>query len=141
MREVALVRNDLVVKRRRRIALSGDLRCDALIDLRRQSGVHQNRQLGLPQHIDKAGRNDATAGIDGLAARRGCQIANRRDASAANTQIRRVPGRAGPIDDVAVDDHRIEGPGGCGRGGCPRGQSYAPQQQQAGERNSHHQSP
>ena len=47
--------------------------------------------------------------IDGSGSRRIFQDPDRNDLAAANSDISRIPGRPGSVDNVTVDNHEIEG--------------------------------
>ena len=96
-----------------------DLGGDALEDLRRHARVDQDGELGLPQHVDEARApppSPPASTVWRAAAPSSRPIAAIRPS--ANADVRRVPGRAGAVDDVAVanDDVVGVGPGRAGRG-------------------------
>ena len=96
-------------------ALAGDLSGDALRDLARDAVVDEHVELGLPEQVDEARRDDQSAGVDPLLGLRILQIADRSDAIADDGDIGAEPGRAGPIDDPAAgDEHVVRGWGRAG---------------------------
>ena len=89
-------------------ALAGDLGGDALEDLGREARVDQQRQLGLAQHVDEAGRDDLPARVDGLLAPPRCRAGRSRRSARRGCRVAGVPGRAGAVDDAAVADDEVE---------------------------------
>ena len=100
--------DDGVIQGRDGTAFAGDLGRDALIDFRGQAGIHQDGQLRLAQHVDKAGSDNHAVDINRARALRGAQIADGGDLAVADADVAGVPGRAGAVDDVAVGDDGIE---------------------------------
>ena len=100
--------NDGVVKGSRRSSFARDFSCDPLINLRRQPGIDENRQLGLAQHVYEAGRHDHPLRFDRACTGLVSEIAYSRDLAGADANITGIPGRAGAIDDVTVGDHEIK---------------------------------
>ena len=93
---LGVLARDRIVHRSDRLAFAGDLRGDALEDLRRHLRVDEQGELGLPEHVDEARRDDPAGRID--APLRGGLIepADGGDAAAADADIRRVPGAPVP---------------------------------------------
>ena len=100
--------DDGIIQRRCRIAFAGDLGGDALVNLRGQSGIDQDRHLGLAQHVDETRGNHLALSVDGPRSRRGAQIADGGNFPVANSDVTRIPRRSGAIDDVAVGDDQVE---------------------------------
>lgn len=98
-----------VVQRGDGFALAGDFRGYPLENLRRQAGVDKDGVLRLSEHVDETGSNNHVARIDGASAWCGVEIADEGNLPVANSDIARIPGRAGAIDDAAVGDDDIEG--------------------------------
>src|SRR5882724_498449 len=98
-----------VVQGSDRFTFAGDFRGDALIDLGGQAWIDKDGALRLTEHVDEAGGNNFSARIDGASAGRGAEIADGVDLAAKNADIAGIPGRAGAVDDVAVDDDDVEG--------------------------------
>jgi hypothetical protein len=88
-------------------AFSRDFGGDALVDLRRQMRVHQDGSFRLSEHIDEAGRDGKTGGIDSLFGSRGIQMADGGDMAVANRNVGGVPRGACAVDDVAVADEDV----------------------------------
>ena len=106
----------LVVHRRNRHALAGDLGGDALGDLAGGAAVHQHVELRLAEQVDEARRHHLSGGVDAGSGRGPREIANRGDAIADDADIAAEPRRSGAVHHAAVRDHEIEGPrGGQGR--------------------------
>ena len=101
--------DDRIIQRRDGAAFARDLGRDALVNLRGQARIHQDRQFRLAQHVDEAGGDDHAVGINGARALRVAQISDGGDLAAANADVAGVPRRAGAVDDVAVGDDEIEG--------------------------------
>ena len=91
-----------VVERRRGISLAGNFGGNPLEDFRRQVWIHQDGELGLPQHIDEARRRHHAPRVDGAPGRGLRQRADGGDASVADGNVPRVPGRSRPVDHVRV---------------------------------------
>jgi hypothetical protein len=100
--------NDGVIERCDGTAFPGNFRGDALIDFRRQAGIDEDGELGLAKHIDEAGSNDSTGGVNGAFAGGGGEISDGGDFSMADAEVAGIPGRAGSVDDVAVGDDKVE---------------------------------
>src|SRR5439155_11588117 len=75
----------------------------------RQVRIHQNRQLGLAEHVDEARSYHHTAGVYGALGRRVRQIANHGNLTVANADVTRIPGRAGAVNNVAVANDNVVG--------------------------------
>ena len=103
--------DDGVILRRDRAAFASNLRGDALVNLRRQSGFDEDGQLRLAQHVDEARSHDHAAGVDGSIPWSSSKIPNGRNFSGANPDVARIPRRSGAIDDVAICDDDVEGRG------------------------------
>lgn len=73
--------------------------------------VHQNRELGLAQHVNESRRDDHAVCVNGAFGLGRAQKADGGDASVANADVARIPGRAGAINDVAVADDQVVGGG------------------------------
>jgi hypothetical protein len=101
-----------ICQRRYGAAFTGNLGCNALVNLRRKARLDKNRQLGLSQHVDEAGCNNQTVRIDGALGWSAGQISDCDDLAITNSDIARVPRRAGAIDDVSVDDYEVKRRGG-----------------------------
>jgi hypothetical protein len=101
--------NDCVVERRDRSPFAGNLGGDALVDLGGEVWVHENRRFRLAEHVDEPRRHDHAVGVDAACGWLIGEAADRGNASAAKTDVSRVPGRARPVDDAAVLDHDVEG--------------------------------
>jgi len=91
------------------IRLRRNFRGYALVDLRGQARVHEDGCLRLTEHIDKAGSDDFALGVDCARTRGGGKIPNGGNASVADSDVARVPGRAGSVDDVSVGDNKVKG--------------------------------
>src|SRR5947209_3720359 len=70
--------------------------------------IDQNRDFGLTEHVDEAGRNCQAARINDASRRSGRKRANSRNAPANNANIARIPWRTSPIDDVPVTNNGVE---------------------------------
>src|SRR5450759_3907180 len=103
--------DDRVVQRRHGAPFAGDLRRDALENLRRHVRLDQQGQLRLAEHVDEAGGKDAAARVDDLPCRRVRQPADGGDTPVPDPDVRGVPGRSRAVDHVAVADHDVEGRG------------------------------
>ena len=57
----------------------------------------------------KPGRDHFAGGVDGALAWRSGEVADGRDSSLADSDIAGIPGRAGAVNNMAVDDDKIEG--------------------------------
>jgi len=70
--------------------------------------VDENRQFRLTEHIDETRSSHKAAGIDitGRAIVR--KFADLGDASIDDSDVTRIPGRAGPVHDVCVTDYDVE---------------------------------
>jgi hypothetical protein len=75
-------------------------------------GIDEDGAFGLSKHIDEAGGDDETGGVDGLFRGGGVQMADGDDAAVADGDIGGVPGGAGAVDDMTVTDEDVEGLGG-----------------------------
>jgi hypothetical protein len=64
LEDLAVLRQDAGVDRGDRAAFPGDLGGDALRDLAGGARVDEHVVLGLPEHVDEAGRDDQLAGVD-----------------------------------------------------------------------------
>ena len=106
--------DDGVIERSRRPAFPGDLGGDALEDLGGQAGVRQDAELRLPQHVDEPRRHHVPPRVHHPLGLRALQPPDGRDPAVPDAEVRRIPGRAGAVDDPAVADDEIEG-GGLGR--------------------------
>src|SRR5215469_6128618 len=71
--------------------------------------IHQNRHLGLPQHVNKSRGDHHAVRVDGLLGWRRGEFTDRGDAPIANAYVSRVPRGTRAIDDVAVGDQDIKG--------------------------------
>ncbi len=80
-----------VVDRSDGVALAGDLRGDALVDLGGQAGIDEHGELGLAEHVDEAGSDDVAVGVDGAAAGLGGEVADGGDAALADGDVAGVP--------------------------------------------------
>src|SRR5689334_25273220 len=69
--------------------------------------VDQDCQRGLAQHVNEARRDHHTARIKGAFGRSAAEKANGGDASVANADVARVPGRTCAVNDVAVADDEV----------------------------------
>ena len=79
--------NDCVIEGRNGTTFTGDLSCDALVNLRGEARIYQNRQLLLAQHVDKAGGDDHAVRVNGAGALRVAQISDTGDFAAANADV------------------------------------------------------
>jgi hypothetical protein len=61
----------------------------------------------LTQHVDEPRRNDSPACVDALLRRGFVEPTDRSDASRANANIGRKPGRPSAVDDSAVLDDEV----------------------------------
>src|SRR6266404_969527 len=94
-------RDGLVVLRRYGAAFAGDFGGDALRELTEGAVVDEERKLGLTEHVDETGCDDAAGGVDLSFGVRGLQVGDGGDAIAANADVSGVPGIACAVDDVA----------------------------------------
>ena len=69
--------------------------------------IHQHRQLGLAEHIDEPRRHGQPTRINVPPARRRRNPADRGNPPALNGYVARIPGRAGPVDNVTVPNHEV----------------------------------
>ena len=83
----AIVGDDRIVQRSGGPALSSDFGGDALVDLRRQARIDQDRRFRLAEHVDESGRDDFALGVDGALARGGGKIADGSDPAVANSDV------------------------------------------------------
>ena len=100
--------NDGIVERSGGSALAGDLGRDALINFRRQPGINEDSQVRLAEHVDESRRDYHAVSVNGALARSCGEIADGGNFAIADTDVPGIPGRAGAVDDVAVDDYEIE---------------------------------
>jgi len=82
---------------------------DALVDFGRKARIHEDRELRLAEHVDKAGSNDQAMGINRPLGGSTGQIGDGYDLAVANTNVSRIPGRARAVDDVAMSDDDVVG--------------------------------
>src|ERR1035437_2452219 len=101
--------DDGVVERSGGSALSSDLGGNALIDLRRQARIDEYGRFRLAEHVDEAGSDNFAAGVNGTLARGSRKIDDGGDAAVADSDVARVPRRAGAIHNVPVGDDEVEG--------------------------------
>src|SRR5690348_2693292 len=100
--------NDAVVQWRRRSAFACDFGSDALVNLRRQPWINENRGFRLPQHVDESGSNHHSVSVDGALPCCLTQISNRCDSAIADSDVPRIPRRASAVDDVTVCDDKVK---------------------------------
>jgi len=84
--------------------------------------VDQDRELGLAQHVNEAGRDHHAVGVNGLLCAGMRKVTNGGDATVAHTHVALVPRRAGTVDDVAVTDDQIVGGSALGESRERRGE-------------------
>ncbi len=71
--------------------------------------VDQDGQLRLAEHVNEAWRDDHAGGIDVLCGPIECRDdADFSDVAVANSDVARVPGRTGTVDDMAVMDDEVK---------------------------------
>ena len=79
--------------------------------------VDQDGDLGLAEHVNEAWRDDHSVRVNRALGCGRAQKADGGDASIANADITRIPGRAGAVNDVPVaDDEVVRGGLGVQRG-------------------------
>src|SRR5438034_5117504 len=100
--------NDAVIQRRSRPAFARNLCSDALVNLRRQPWINQNRSFRLSQHVDESRGHDHFASIDGALSCGLAQITDRCDFAVADSDISRIPRRASAVDDVTVCNDEVK---------------------------------
>ncbi len=66
-------------------------------------------QLRLAQHVNEAGRDNFSGGVDGSLARGVGEMADSGDFSVTNADIAGVPRGTGAVDDLAVGDDEVKG--------------------------------
>src|SRR4029077_18490277 len=100
--------DDEVVEWRHGISLARYFRGNALKYLGGESGLDQDAQLRLPQHVDEPGSDYIVVSVDRSRAGGTFEVADGRNSAVANADLARIPRRARSIDDVSVDDHQVE---------------------------------
>ena len=70
--------------------------------------IHQNRELGLPEHIDEPRRHHHAVRVDGLLCRGLGELPNGRDSSISNSHVSGIPRRSRAVDDVAIANYHIK---------------------------------
>ena len=98
----------VLVHRRDRTAFAGDLRRDPLENLGRQMRIHQNRQLGLPQHVDEPRRHHHPVRVDCRLRPVFRDLSDGRDSSVSNRNVARIPGRSSTVDNAPIMDYHIK---------------------------------
>ncbi|MBV8436254.1 MAG: hypothetical protein JOY95_01925 [Silvibacterium sp.] len=69
--------------------------------------IDQHRRFGLPEHIDKAGRDDHAVRINEFCSGSVAEHANTGDMSVRDANVAGVPRRTGTVDDAAVADDDV----------------------------------
>lgn len=82
--------------------------------------VDQDRQLGLAEHVNEARRDNHAVRVNGARGLRRAQKADGGNASVANADVARVPGRARAVNDVSIADDQVVRSGGLGVQGRER---------------------
>ncbi len=101
-------------------AFAGDFRGDALREFAERAIIEEQADFGLPQHVYKSWRDDATGSVDFAGGAFVVQIADRRDSIAFYGNVGVEPGISRAVDEVAIaNDQVIRGVErsvvGCGR--------------------------
>ena len=86
--------------------LAGDLGGHALEDLGDRAAVGEETELGMAEHVDEAGGDDAPGRVDRIA-RRSEVFAYICDPVTTDRDVRGKRGRAGSVDDAAASDQEI----------------------------------
>ena len=73
-------------------AFAGDFRGDPLGEFAEGAIVEEEREFGLAEHVNEAGRNDPAFGVDFAFGVGFAHIADRRDAIPADGHVSRIPG-------------------------------------------------
>ena len=91
------------------VAFAGDLGSDALRQLADRLLVDEQVGFRLAEHVDEAGRDDQTFGVDGaLGDQRGISLAHECHAISDDADVGVDPGIAAAIDDAAIADEVVE---------------------------------
>ena len=88
-------------------AFAGDFRGDPLRELAQRTIVEEERDLGLAQHVNEAGGDDAALGLDFALGMGFAQVADCGEPIAADGDVSRIPGITSAVDDVTVADDEI----------------------------------
>ena len=108
---------EFVVGGRDRSAFAGDLGGHALGQFADRLLIDEQVELGLPQHVDEAGRDDQSGGIDGaLRFHAGTSAANKRNAVADDADVGISPRVSAAVDQASVANEHVEllrEPNGC----------------------------
>ncbi len=70
--------------------------------------IDQDGKFRLAQHVDEAGGDSEAVGIDGARGFDAAENADGRDAAVADADVAGIPGRTGAVDDVTVDNDKVE---------------------------------
>ena len=97
-----------IAERRYRTAFAGDLGCYALENLAGGAVIDKYVELGLAEHVDESGRDHHAAGIQDTF-RRHIELADGGDPAITDSDVAKVPWRAGPINDPPVSYEHIDG--------------------------------
>src|SRR5208337_3396965 len=87
---------------------AGDFTGDSLRKFTQAAVVNQNRELGLPKHVDEPRRNNSSRGVNQLLRLYAIQFADCRDAVAADSDVGGVPWTASAVENVAVLYNGVE---------------------------------
>ncbi len=113
----------LVALRRRRAALTGEIRRDALPELALGARrVGHEHEAGLAHHIDEARRDDPVPRVDHASRGPAAEVPNLGDPVAPDPDVGAKPGVSGAVDDARVRDEHVERPVAGGRGRARGGQ-------------------
>ena len=108
LQDVGVLRVERVIGRRDRFAFAGDLRGHALGQFADRLLVDQQVELRLPQHVDEAGRDDESGGIDGaLGSHARTGMADKRDTIPDNAHVGIGPRISAAIDDAAGTNEHV----------------------------------
>src|SRR6185503_20398506 len=97
----------VVAHRPDRSPLAGQLGRDPLRRLAQHLGIHQDRVLALPEHVDDAGGDDEAAHVEDAPRLFRIDATDGRDAIACDRDIGREPRVAGAVDDAAAAQEQV----------------------------------
>ena len=124
LEDLPVVAEHAGVGRGDRRAFARDLGGDALRDLAGGARVDEHVVLGLPEHVDEAGRDDEPGGVDAPLRLGALEAAHGRDAVADHADVGAEPGRAGAVHDAPAREEQVAGRrwGSLGAGGGEQGE-------------------